>query len=1127
MLTKEQTLNLLEILATASITGVGFAIGGTIGAAVISSIGINLSSNIIQSGCVKLKERWLSSNDGIPNQDIQKTLARAFIKALIHLETEYFKLGEANALPKNEKESIKALFKELREQAQEVFLDSLERAIKEQEIKNYLYGGSETATDNLWERINGKNLLYTYSEQFRNFFRQNLLNEVQFWFSEELKTDSKECNKAWRAFQRLLLEGILADVKAVQDSQELIHQDLQTLDVLRNQLEQLKDKIDHRLPDEPFLEGIEMAIHEMHVVLGYVAKKVDGIAFDVKKLLDVKTDIEIPKIPDDIQALLDEGWDLWGLGKYEDARIVFQRALTLATHYKHNFSIAKTKCCLAVILNEWDKKPNEAKALLQEGLQEFKTVNSKKDIGDTLYHLGVINIDTGNLDEAESYLSQALEFHKKYEMKQQIAQTFHQLGWVKNHHGLLKEAREFYDQAQKYFLSVYQEGNPKTEKDAIHGVAGCYQHKGMVYKREGKVEEAESNFMRALDWCRKSGFKPDVGKILYLLAELKYNEAQNNAGTQFLDEAIDIYNEIQDYSWYTRCLDLKGRLYFTLGQIDKATAIFESALNVVEKSGNYKGQEEYLNKLGHVYLESQKFEQAKVYFEQARDLSLREELIDGYASSVINLAQIAFIEKNYDERNRLLSDGVQTLEKLMLSIQAEPKRAFLIGKIGFLYESMENFPQALVYYQKAKEAFKSLSDIRGRADCLDSIARIKGSIGRKNADLRMQKEEFETYYELKKLVDGSPYYNLIANTAINLGRIQIQKGELDEAKSYFQEAELLCRKYNLPYLPDVRESIRCLQEQNNLRNPPELNFEQLIEELFELVNWFPEAKDSIFRLWMWGRKETLLRNYQNTAFMVCQDHVDTFLGISKLLHLYSYFCLQIVSSEYPGTGIDNIPFPIDKNIFFDCGIPYKEKIGKDTYKFGFLSGGIHSRYQLTLGTTVRSKLTGNVGMTITGRSLGLPEQAHQLVLSSSAAELISQKIFFLPYERHLANDKLLSDLKFSKKLGLIPIYFDSLPNSESVEVFTSATIDLPILLPEDAEHQRKQIRKVKQSLSQLSFVTKDSAQSSLNNFIFELNELSDSCVGKQSIQIYVYILGFSNALKRELHVALVMIDYQI
>jgi len=923
MLTKEKTLNLLGILATASIAGICFAIGGTIGAEIMAGIGINLSSSIIKSGGTNLKERWLFSNDGILNHDIQLALVRAFIKALTHLETKYFELGEAHALPQGEKESIKALFKELRKQAQEVFLPSLEKAVKEQEVKELLYASPEIATDKLWARIKKTDLLSTYSEHFRDFFFQNLLNEVLFWFSEELKTDNKECNKAWRAFQRLLLEGIQADVKAVQGSQDLILQDLRTLDVLRKQLDRLTDTIDRRLPNEPFQRGLEKVINEVQLVLKDVARttqrteeRVETIAADVKKLLP-KPEAGVPKLPDDIKKLIDEGVDLRNLGKYEEARSIFQKSLDLATSYKESLAVAKAKYCLAIILNEWDRNPPAATNIFQECLKEFRNINSSKDAAAALYQLGGIQIDLGNLDQAEAYLSQALELDKKNEDRRSIANTLHEMGWIEDHRGHSKQAIELYDQALTYFLGIYNEDNPDTKKDATRGVASCYHHKALIYRHQGNVEETESNFNRALEWYRRSDYKPEIGKILYLLAELKYREAEYEIGNRFLEEATCIYKEIADLSWYARCLDLKGRVNFTLGQIDEATAIFESALRAVEKSGDYKEQEEYLNKIGRIFLETGKINQAKKYFEQAKDLSLRKELLDGYAAALRNLAEIAHIEKNNDERNSLLSEGIQTIEKLLLSVQAEPRRAFLIGQIGFFYEGMEKFEQALVYYQRAKKASESLSDIGGIANSLGSIARMKGLLGKKN-------EEFDTYREAKKLLDGTPYYDLIAGTAINLGEIQMEMGNLDEAHILLKEAESLNEKYNLQYSAYLEKSLERLSAQMSLRKPPELNFKQLIEELFELVEWFPEAKDSIFRLWMWGRREALLSNYRNTIgvkFMICQDDLDDFQTISEIFHPYSDLCLQVVSSKYPGSGFDIVPYPADKPIFFECAFP--------------------------------------------------------------------------------------------------------------------------------------------------------------------------------------------------------------
>jgi hypothetical protein len=326
----------------------------------------------------------------------------------------------------------------------------------------------------------------------------------------------------------------------------------------------------------------------------------------------------------------------------------------------------------------------------------------------------------------------------------------------------------------------------------------------------------------------------------------------------------------------------------------------------------------------------------------------------------------------------------------------------------------------------------------------------------------------------------------------------------------------------------VKNSIKRLAEQINLRKPPQLSFEQLIAELFELIEWFPEAKDSILRLWMWGRKDDLVANYRNTSdikFIIFQDNVDTFLKVARSLHPFSFLCLQVVGAEYPGSAMDMIPFPIDKNIFFDCAVPYKTRIEEGFYTVGFLSGSLQSRYAMT-STKVQSKVTGNEGIVIAGWSLGLPEQVHQLISGSSANNLIKQGIFFLPYERHLASDKLANDLRFGKEYDLIPVYFDSLPNSESVEIVTSKVVNLPILAGSEAGHLQRQIRKVKQSLYQLSTASKESARTALSNLIFEIEELNESSTDQQSLKANVYILSFPSMAERMFHIALVILNNQ-
>ena len=321
-ITREQLINTAAILATTSITGISIALGETLGLTILSGIGIGLAPIIIDRGAMHLKEKWLDSTHGILNHDIQHALVRAFIKALGSLEEKYFALDETDQISKEKKEAIKSLFQELKDEAQTIFIDSIEKAVSSQEIKSYLYDDPQKAKNELWERIDGTKLIYSYyGEHFKDFLRDNCLDEVVFYFGLELKDDNKESNKAWRAFQRMLLEGIQADVKAVKAGQDEIKHDLKILTKIKKQLDEIKDTIDHRLPTEPFQESFAKALTEIQNALQDVAKTTrridekqdrhikttEGIASDVKKLLSESPEPQVPKVPKNIKAVIDKG----------------------------------------------------------------------------------------------------------------------------------------------------------------------------------------------------------------------------------------------------------------------------------------------------------------------------------------------------------------------------------------------------------------------------------------------------------------------------------------------------------------------------------------------------------------------------------------------------------------------------------------------------------------------------------------------------------------------------------------------------------------------------------------------------------------------------------------------------
>ncbi len=975
-----------------------------------------------------------------------------------------------------------------------------------------------------------------FPEDWTNSIHQSLKDELKqnlfHNFSSALKKELKENERAWKSFEFAsslqtvsMLQSLASNIDQIKDDTSNIKKDLAELNTvlplimrdILNRFDALENTVKEFFTSNQNIKGLLIDFRKD------VSEKLSEIGKDVSETKDYAKQaaentekllkqngggesltVEEPKIPDDIQKLIDEGFSLRFDGKYEEAKVVTQKAKELAIKYENRLAVAEVNRFLAVLLNERDRDTDGAVTLLNECVNEFRSLKAEKYVAKTLLYLGAIGVENGDIDLSTAYLSQALDLAKKHEMKLLVATALHQLGWLEHRRGHTKQALDLYDQSINSFLSLHHNGDPKTEKDAIHGVALCYHHRGLIYEHLGN-DEVEANFMLALEWNRKSEAKSEIAKILWLIAKLKFRENEYVEATKFLEEAIGIYSEIEDYSWLARCLDLKARLHYTQQQPDKAIAVFEIALATVEKNSDFREQVKYLEKLGRIHAETKNLEKAKNYFEKAKDLSLREDFLESYAEAVESLAKVAHVEKNLKERNRLLLDGIQTLENLLRSVQIEPRRAFITGRIGFFYERLEDFPQALIYYQRAKKAFETYSDIWGMANSLGSIARIKGFMKKRN-------EEFDAYSKVKTLVDGTSFYDLIAGSAINLGEINMEIGNLDEAKMLFQEADFLCRKYNLHYAEHLSRTISRLNKLISVRKLPELSFEQLLNELFRLVNWFPEAKNSILRLWFSGRVETLLGNFRSSLgikFMLCQDDTKTFLQTSAILHSYSDLCLQVVSVEYQGSGLDIVPFPQDEPTFFYF-----------TTGFGV---GVNARYCLT-SDTAQSKATGNIGAVFTGWALGLPEQAHEMILSRTADALINHKIFFLPYSRHLFNDKLHNDLNFfGKEIGLIPVYFDALPSSENVTALYSAKIDLPILSAEDVQNQRRQIRKVKQALTQL-VADKTSRQSALNDFVFEVEELKDVCESSESIQIQVYVLEFPRGLEKETHIAFVIRD---
>ena len=364
-----------------------------------------------------------------------------------------------------------------------------------------------------------------------------------------------------------------------------------------------------------------------------------------------------------------------------------------------------------------------------------------------------------------------------------------------------------------------------------------------------------------------------------------------------------------DYVWICQCLDLGGKLKFTLGDKKGALGDFAAALKLMREKGKPKELLRCMGKVVTLYRELDLKDEARKLLNEAKELSEKHELWDDYADAILDLSKLHEGKDAKAKRKEALTIAIASLEKLLPKIQVKGRRAFLIGRIGSLYQQSENLDEALNWLTRAKQLFEEIGDIAGVANCLGSFAEIMREQDKPG-------EELKTYRQLLNLAQGKPMPHIIAGTKINMGVCLMQNGSFREAEQAFEEAGEICRKYHLHEFEDsVRSNLDRVSHWIEAYRPAAMDFSQLVRELHELVAFFPEAKDSILRFWYYVRDTELHSNCRTQSglkYFVVEDNTKTFLQLAERLAPYLDLALQAVNSAFPGWGIDFVPYPRDK-----------------------------------------------------------------------------------------------------------------------------------------------------------------------------------------------------------------------
>jgi CHAT domain-containing protein/tetratricopeptide (TPR) repeat protein len=179
------------------------------------------------------------------------------------------------------------------------------------------------------------------------------------------------------------------------------------------------------------------------------------------------------------------------LGENEKAETYFRQALNLAEEGRVSDGEAKSLVHLADLL----KKRGESTEALASFLRALElSKNDKKELIRTSNKIGRLYMDLGRFEEAHRYHDRARKLLQGLNLPEEEAATWTHFGDYRLYKKEYLLAEVFYNRS----LNIYKDLDDTRSKGLVQGKAAVFNNLGLVYYNQGRFQEANDVYRRAL-----------------------------------------------------------------------------------------------------------------------------------------------------------------------------------------------------------------------------------------------------------------------------------------------------------------------------------------------------------------------------------------------------------------------------------------------------------------------------------------------------------------------------------------------------------------------------------------------------------------------------------------------------
>ena len=346
-------------------------------------------------------------------------------------------------------------------------------------------------------------------------------------------------------------------------------------------------------------------------------------------------------------------------------------------------------------------------------------------------------LNMGSLDSSLMFYNQALEYSSHTKSFDEF-RFFAYLGICK-----IQYYQGDYDKALEFAEKAIFELPQKMETDYI---ASALNMKGLIFKRTGKLEKAQQQFIEALKYADINDDNNLRAIILTNLGVINRNLEQYTQALKYYGQALASLEIIQDTFGMGMLYQNTASVYSDMNKSRESLNFNFRAKTIIEKN-NYQSinYATLLNNIGLDYYHLQQPDSALFFLEQALNISINLEDSYGIADTKINLGKVHFKNSNPDAARKNIENGIATAKTI---------GATDVAIEGF--KALTEFEASLNNFKEAFNAQASLTTLRDSMYNIDNVRIInelqeKYESEQKEKQIAVQKIEIEKKQALIKL----------------------------------------------------------------------------------------------------------------------------------------------------------------------------------------------------------------------------------------------------------------------------------------------------------------------------------------------------------------------------------------